>query len=314
MKRLTYKLLSSILTLFIVTLLIFFMFQVLPGNPAQIILGIDADEAQIKQLEQKLGLDEPLTTRYMQWVQGIFTGDLGESLKYQMPVMDVLKQRVPVTLALALSSLVITALIALPLGMFIAMKQDKWYAFVVNLFTQLGIAIPSFWFGFLLIYLFGVKLGWFPTFGYTAWSENPMRAIQSFILPSIAIAVSNIAVVTRYLRNTILDQTTMDYVRTAKSKGVKDHQVMSRHIVRNAFIPVLTIMGMIVADTIAGSIIIENVFALPGLGNLLIQSITSRDFPLIQALVSYIAIFVIVINIVIDLLYRIIDPRIKKKG
>lgn len=314
MKRLTSKLISSILTLLIVTLLIFFMFQVLPGNPAHIILGIDADEEQIKQLEQKMGLDEPLSARYMNWLRGIFTGDLGESLKYQQPVIDVLKQRVPVTFALAMISLIMTLIIALPLGIFIAMKQEKWYGFLLNIITQLGIAIPSFWFGFLLIYLFGVQLGWLPTFGYTKWDDSPVGAIRSFILPSFAIAVSNIAVVVRYLRNTILDQLKMDYVRTAKSKGVKNHQIMTHHVLRNSFIPVLTIFGMIVADTIAGSIIIENVFALPGLGNLLIQSITSRDFPLIQALVSYIALFVIIINLVVDLLYRVIDPRIKKRG
>lgn len=295
-------------------MIIFFIFQILPGNPAQIILGLDADEQQVAQLEEKLGLNDPPLVRYMEWVGGVFQGDLGDSLKYQTPVLDILKDRIPVTFSLAIVSLILTVIIGIPLGILIARSDGKWYSVVLSIFTQLGIAIPSFWFGFLLILLFAVVLKWLPTFGYVPWSEDFWGALRSFLLPSLAIAFSNIAVVIRYLRNTILDQAKMDYVRTAKVKGLGANAIMYGHILRNALIPVITIMGMIIADTIGGSIIIENVFALPGLGNLLISSITSRDFPLIQSMVMYIAIFVLFINFLVDVLYKIIDPRIRVKG
>lgn len=297
-----------------VSMIIFFIFQILPGNPAQIILGLDADEQQVAQLEEKLGLNDPPLVRYMEWVGGVFQGDLGDSLKYQTPVLDILKDRIPVTFSLAIVSLILTVIIGIPLGILIARSDGKWYSVVLSILTQLGIAIPSFWFGFLLILLFAVVLKWFPTYGYVPWSEDFWSALRSFFLPSLAIAISNIAVVIRYLRNTILDQAKMDYVRTAKVKGLGGNSIMYGHILRNALIPVITIMGMIIADTIGGSIIIENVFALPGLGNLLISSITSRDFPLIQSMVMYIAIFVLFINFLVDVLYKIIDPRIRMKG
>lgn len=314
MRYVLYKASTFILTLLFVTMMIFLIFQVLPGNPAHIILGLDADEQQIAQLEKKLGLDAPLAERYVDWVRGLFQGDLGDSLKYQVPVLDVLQSRIPVTFSLATVSLLLTIVIGVPLGILIARADGKWYSVALSMVTQLGIAIPSFWFGFLLILLFAVVLKWFPTYGYVPWSEDFLGALRSFFLPSLAIAFSNIAVVIRYLRNTILDQTKMDYVRTARCKGLGERAILYGHVLRNALIPVLTIMGMIVADTIGGSIIIENVFALPGLGNLLIQSITSRDFPLIQSMVLYIAVLVIVINVIVDVLYRIIDPRIRLKG
>ncbi|RKQ14811.1 ABC transporter permease [Oceanobacillus bengalensis] len=297
-----------------VSLIIFFVFQLLPGNPAQIMLGMDADPAQIEQLEKELGLDYPPHERYMDWITGVLQGDLGESLRYGLPVSDILADRIPVTFSLAIISLSLTVLIGLPLGILIARADGKWSAVFLNIITQLGISIPSFWFGFLLILLFGVILGWFPTYGYVPWSEDFFGALRSFFLPSLAIAIGNIAIVIRYLRNTILDQAKMDYVRTARVKGLKMRTILYGHILRNSLIPVLTIMGLIIADTIGGSIIIENVFSLPGLGNLLIQSISSRDFPLVQSMVLYIAVFVLLINFIVDILYKIIDPRIRLKG
>lgn len=294
--------------------MIFAIFQVLPGNPAHIILGIEADEQQVAQLEEKLGLNEPLLTRYFDWIGGVFQGDLGDSLKYQTPVIDILKERIPVTFSLALLSCLLTIIIGIPLGIFIARTDGKWYSVILSIITQFGIAIPSFWFGFLLILLFAVTFKWFPTHGYVPWSTDFFGALRAFFLPSLAIALANIAIVIRYLRNTILDQIKMDYVRTAVCKGLGKNIIMNRHVLRNALIPVLTIMGMIIADSIGGSIIIENVFALPGLGNLLIQSITSRDFPLIQSMVMYIAVLVIVINLMVEIFYRMIDPRIRVKG
>ncbi|SHH00144.1 ABC transporter permease [Virgibacillus chiguensis] len=307
-----YKLSMFGLTLFIVSLMIFFVFQLLPGNPAQIILGLDADEQQIHYLEQELGLDKSAIVRYIDWMAGIFQGDLGESLRYQVPVSDVLAERIPVTTSIAIFSMVLTVIVGIPLGILIARMNGKRIAVFLSMFTQLGISIPSFWFGFMLILLFSVTLNWVTSFEYVAWSEDFFGALQAHLLPSLAIAISNIAVVIRYLRNTILDQNKMDYVRTATCKGLSERAVLYGHVLRNACIPIITIIGLITADTLGGSIIIENVFALPGLGSLLIQSITSRDFPLVQSMVLYIAAIVLVIHFVVDLLYKFIDPRIRQ--
>ncbi|MFD1350998.1 ABC transporter permease [Oceanobacillus caeni] len=314
MRYFLYKLSSFITTIIIVSIMIFFVFQLLPGNPAQIILGIDADPHQVAQLEKQLGLDRSPVERYMDWVAGVLQGDLGESLRYQLPVSDIVIDRIPVTASLAILSLFFTVVIGVPLGIFIARSDGKWISIFLNVLTQLGISIPSFWFGFILILIFGVTLQLFPTYGYVPWPEDFLGALRSFFLPSFAIAIGNIAIVIRYLRNTILDQSKMDYVRTARVKGLKERSILYGHILRNSLIPVLTIMGLLIADTLGGSIIIENVFSLPGLGNLLIQSITSRDFPLVQSMVLYIAIIVLLINFIVDMLYKVIDPRIRLKG
>ncbi|GIP62565.1 ABC transporter permease [Virgibacillus pantothenticus] len=314
MRYYLYKFSMFGITLFMVSLIIFFVFQLLPGNPAQIILGLDADEQQIRHLEQELGLDKPAVERYIDWIAGVFQGDLGESLRYQLPVSEVLADRIPVTTSIAILAMVLTVVIGIPLGILIARTDGKIISVFLSMITQLGISIPSFWFGFMLILLFSVTLNWVTSFEYVAWSDDFFGALRSHFLPSLSIAISNIAIVIRYLRNTILDQRKMDYVRTATCKGLSERAVLYGHVLRNAFIPVITIIGLITADTLGGSIIIENVFALPGLGSLLIQSITSRDFPLVQSMVLYIAVIVLVINFIVDLLYKLIDPRIRQKG
>ncbi|MCC2250299.1 ABC transporter permease [Virgibacillus sp. AGTR] len=314
MRYILYKLATFVATMTLVSIIIFFVFQLLPGNPAHIILGIEAEQAQIQQLEQELGLDKQATERYVDWVTGLFQADLGESLKYQLPVSDILVDRIPVTFSLGILSILLTIIIGIPLGILIARTKGKWISVVLSIMTQLGIAIPSFWFGFILILVFGVILSLFPTYGYVPWSEDFFGALRALFLPSLVIAISNIAVIIRYLRNTILDQANMEYVRTARCKGLTERKIMYGHILRNALIPVITILGLTIADTLGGSIIIENVFALPGLGNLLIESISSRDFPLVQSMVLYIAVLVITINFIVDLLYKVIDPRIRAKG
>ncbi|CQR46816.1 Glutathione transport system permease protein GsiC [Paraliobacillus sp. PM-2] len=311
MKFLLKKFFSFIATIFIVSLTIFFIFNVLPGNPAHAILGIDADNQQIKLFEEDLGLDKPLHLRYIDWITGVAQGDLGESYKYRQPVEDVMQDRIPVSFSLAIIALLLTVVIGVPLGILIARTDGKWYSTVLSMITQLGISTPSFWLGFILILIFAVKLGLFPTYGFVPWSESFFGALRSYFLPALAIAISNIAIVIRYLRNSILDQSKQDYVRTAKVKGLGTSEIMYGHVLKNAFLPVLTILGLITADTLGGSIIIENVFALPGLGNLLVASIESRDFPLIQSLILIISLIIIVANFIVDLLYRVIDPRIR---
>lgn len=305
------KLISLFLTLFFVSLIIFFVFQVLPGNPAEIILGTEADEAQVLALEKELGLDKPILVRYGNWIKDILKLNMGTSLKYQVPVKDLFLRKLPVTLYLTFFSLFLSLIIAIPLSIQITAKSDKWYSSIITAITQLGISIPSFWLAFLLIYVFAVKLGWFNTLSYNAMSGNFLQKLSKFFLPSLAIAIPNIATIIRYMQSAILDEINKDYVRTARMKGLLLKDILYKHVLRNALIPVITIIGISITSSVGGSLIVENVFSLPGIGSLIVQSISSRDFPLIQSVVLAVAFMVIFINLIVDILYRIVDPRIR---
>lgn len=305
------KLISLFLTLFFVSLIIFFVFQVLPGNPAEIILGTEADEAQVLALEKELGLDRPILVRYGNWIKDILKLDMGTSLKYQVPVKDLFLRKLPVTLYLTFFSLFLSLIIAIPLSIQITAKSDKWYSSIITAITQLGISIPSFWLAFLLIYVFAVKFGWFNTLSYNAMSGNFLQKLSKFFLPSLAIAIPNIATIIRYMQSAILDEINKDYVRTARMKGLLLKDILYKHVLRNALIPVITIIGISITSSVGGSLIVENVFSLPGIGSLIVQSISSRDFPLIQSVVLAVAFMVIFINLIVDILYRIVDPRIR---
>ena len=305
------KLVSLFLTLFFVSLINFFVFQVVPVNPAEILLGTESDEAQVLALEKELGLDKPILVRYANWIKDILKLNMGTSLKYQVPVKDLFFKKLPVTLYLTFFSLFLSLIIAIPLSIQITAKSDKWYASIITAITQLGISIPSFWLAFLLIYVFAVKLGWFNTLSYNAMSGNFFQKLYKFFLPSLAIAIPNIATIIRYMQSAILDEINKDYVRTARMKGLLLKDILYKHVLRNALIPVITIIGISITSSVGGSLIVENVFSLPGIGSLIVQSISSRDFPLIQSVVFAVAFMVIIINLIVDILYRIVDPRIR---
>ena len=302
---------TMVITIFIVSLITFFAFQIIPGDPVLSKLGVDADQAQIEALTNELNLDQPVIRRYFSWVAGIFNGDLGNSIRYDREVGDMIVSRLPVTFSLAIISMLLVVILGIPIGILSAKYDKKASGFFINFITQVSMAIPSFWTGILLMYLFGLILNWITPGSYTPWSENAFEAFKSLILPSLAIAIPNIAVVVRYLRNTILEQKNQDYTRTALSKGAKPGYVLTRHILRNALIPVITVLGMITAKILAGSIIIEQVFSLPGLGRLLINAISTRDLPLVQGMILYFSVLIVLINFIIDIIYKLIDPRIK---
>ena len=314
MKNILYKFFTMLLTLFLVSIIIFAIFNILPGNPAQAILGIDADAAQISALEKELGLDKSLIERYFNWLLRAFSGDFGISYKFREPVIEIIKYRFPVTLSLAIISFIFTFIFSIIIGIFIARYEGNFISTFISFITQLGISTPSFWLGFILIYIFSFKLKIFPTFGYTPIKEDFMKGIQSLILPSLAIAIPNIAVIIRYLSNSVSEELNKDYVTTAIIKGASKNKIMYEHILRNASLTVITIFGLMVADTLGGSIIIENVFALPGLGSLLNASVESRDFPLIQSLTLFLSVIIIASNFIVDVMYQILDPRIKLGG
>ncbi len=308
------KIATAAVTLLLVSLLTFGVFQILPGNPVEIMLGVDADPLQVEALEQKLQLDRPIVQRYTSWILGALKGDLGDSIRYQMPVGDLLRSSLPVTISLALLSIALTVVLVIPISMYLVKNRNKKSGVFFSSFTQLGVSLPSFWVGILLILLFAVTWNLLPSGDYVPFQEDPMAWLLSLILPSCAITVGTSATVIRYLKNTLLDEMTQDYVRTARSKGLTMNQTLYRHVLKNALLPSLTVLGMIVVDVLGGSVIVENVFNLPGVGRLLTSGVGNRDFPLVQGIVFYLAVTVLLMNLLIDILYTLIDPRIRLEG
>ncbi|MEG0706643.1 MAG: ABC transporter permease [Cellulosilyticaceae bacterium] len=305
------KIFSLLTTILLVSLITFLVFQILPGDPVTIILGPDADPLQAQAMRESLGLDAPLFVRYIDWIKNAIRGDLGLSIRYNQPVSQLILSRIPVTTSLAFMSILLTLAIGLPLGTYIARKNDSLVGKVVSICSQLGLAIPSFWTGILLILLFSVTLGLLPSGDYIPMSESFIGWLSRIILPSISIAIGTSAVLIRYLRTAMLDESTQLYVQTARSKGLSENAVYTKHIFKNALIPTITILGLLVIDILGGSIITENVFNIPGLGNLIVSSINSRDLPLTQGLVLYLATIVVTFNFLVDILYSIVDPRIR---
>jgi peptide/nickel transport system permease protein len=305
------KLFAMLATVFLVSMITFITFEIIPGDPVLARLGVDADEAQIRALSEELGLDEPLYKRFFGWITGLFTGDLGQSIRYSRPVSELIFDRLPVTLSLALISMVLIVIIGVPLGILSARYGDRLPGISISIVSQIGMAVPSFWTGIILMYIFGLTLRWVSPGGYTPWSVDPVEAFKSLLLPAVAIALPSIATVIRYTRNTVMEQMKNDYVRLAFSKGLKMNAVLFRHVLKNALIPVITVLGMITANILGGSIVIEQVFTLPGVGRLLINAISVRDLPLVQGMVLYISLVIVVTNFLIDIVYTLIDPRIK---
>lgn len=300
-----------IVTVILVSFITFGVFQVLPGDPVRTMLGTEADPAQIEALRTELGLDRPLTVQYFDWMAGLLTGDLGNSIRFSMPVMDLLLDRLPVTLSLAAITLFIVCLISLPLGMFAARRQNKLSDLTLSTATQVGMAVPSFWLGMMMIIYVGMNVDFFKISGYIPWSTSVKGALSTLLLPALTIAIPQMAVNFRYVRTAILEQIRLDYVRTIRSKGILERAVMYKHVLKNAMIPILTVFGLITAEVMAGTIIVEQVFSIPGVGQLLVTAINNRDFPLVQGIVMYITIAVVTINFIVDILYSVIDPRIR---
>lgn len=300
-----------IITVVLVSIITFGVFQVLPGDPVRTMLGTEADPTQIENLRSELGLDRPLHEQYLDWMKGLLTGELGDSIRFSMPVKDLLLARLPVTISLAAITLLLVCLISLPLGMFAARRQNQLSDLTLSTATQIGMAIPSFWLGMILILYIGLNIEFFKISGYIPWTTSIAGALSTLILPALTIAIPQIAVNFRYVRTAILEQVRMDYVRTIRSKGIVERIVMYKHVLKNAMIPILTVFGLITAEIVAGTIIVEQVFSLPGVGQLLITAINNRDFPLVQGIVMYITVAVVAINFIVDILYTVLDPRIR---
>ncbi len=298
-------------TLVAASAVIFAVLDILPGNAAEVMLGATATPEAVQALTVKLGLDRPPLERYAGWVRGLVTGDLGISVSYDTPIAQLIVERLAVTVPLALMAMAITTVLALALGIYAASHHNRAGDVGVMAASQAGLAIPNFWFAILLIMLFAVKLQWFSAGGFAGWDEGAWTAFKSLVLPAVALAVVQAAILARITRSAVLDVLREDFVRTARAKGLSRRAVLWRHVLRNAFVPVLTVMGLQFANLLTGTVVIENVFSLPGLGRLVFQAIANRDLGVVRNVVMLLAASVIVINFVVDVLYVVIDPRLK---
>jgi peptide/nickel transport system permease protein len=302
-----------IITLLIVSFVIFLVMQAVPGDPAEIILGMSAQPDTLAALRSQLGLDQPLIHRYLNWLFGLLQGDLGNSYTYSTSVAQLIGERLKVTLPLTGLAVFLSVLISLPLGVTAAAKPNGIIDSFASLFSQMGIAIPNFWIGLLLILGISLTLGWFPAGGFPGWEVGIWTALQALILPAIALAIPQAAVLTRVTRAAVIEITSEDFVRTARAKGATPNYVLWHHVMPNALIPIITMLGMQISVLIAGAILVENVFNLPGMGKLAYQALVQRDLIVIQNVVLFFAAIVIIINFIVDALYTVLDPRLRTR-
>jgi peptide/nickel transport system permease protein len=302
-------------TLAVATVLVFAVLELLPGNAAEIILGDTATPESLAALQAKLGLDRPPLQRYTDWVGGLLQGRTAQSISYDTPTAELIAERMRVTLPLAVLAMALTVVLALALGLYAASRHNGLGDVGVMAASQVGIAIPNFWFAILLILLFAVQLQWVSAGGFPGWTEDDggglWEGLRALILPSIALALVQAAILTRVTRSAVLEVMREDFVRTARAKGLTRRQALWRHVLRNAMIPVLTVMGLQFANLITGTIVVENVFVLPGVGRLIFQAISNRDLVVVRDVVMLLAGVVVVVNFVVDVLYALIDPRLR---
>ncbi|MFO1149216.1 MAG: ABC transporter permease [Alsobacter sp.] len=301
-------------TLVVASLVVFAAMEILPGDPAQVILGTEARPDTLAALRAKLGLDRPLGERYAEWATGLLHGDLGTSYTYATPVAELVRDRVVVSLPLAVLSLALTVALAIPLGVLAGARRNSLAELGVMGATQIGIAVPNFWFAMLLVLLFAVTLRWLPAGGFPGWGAGPWVALRSLVLPAVALALPQASILARVMRSSLLETLGDDYIRTARAKGLSRSRTLWGHALRNALIPVLTIMGLQFSFLLAGTIIIENVFYLPGLGRLVFQAINQRDLVVVRSVVMLLVASVVIVNALVDLAYLVVDPRLRRRS
>ena len=311
LRYLVKKLITLVLLLFLVSITVFSVLFVLPGDPAQIILGINATPEALANLRAELGLDRSFLEQYTGWIGNLLLGRSHQSIHYKMPVYELIGDSLAVTGPMALMAMLFALAISLPFGIYAARHQNQPGDVTVMFCTQLGLATPEFWFGILLTLLFSVQLGWFSAGGFPGWSSDFWGSFKALLLPAFALGVIRASILTRLTRSSMLEVLREDYVRTARAKGLRERTVVYVHALRNALIPVLTIMGLQLGQLLAGAIIIENVYFLPGLGRLLFNAIGQRDLPVVRDIVLFMAAAVVAVNFIVDMAYAVIDPRIQ---
>ncbi len=310
-KTIVKRLLLLILTVLLVTVLAFVAFSIIPGDPTDAILGLNATEEQVAALRETLGLDLPIHVRYWNWISAFVTGDFGTSYNFDMPVAQLIGPKVGVTLTLAAMAFVLILIISLPLGILAARYEGGWLDKVLTILNQITMSIPNFVVGIVLMLIFGYILSWFAPGGFTYPDEGVGKYLWFMLFPALSVALPKSAMTVKMLRGSVLSEEGSDYIRTARSKGDTRTSILWRHVLRNAMIPVVTFLATTIAEIVAGSIVVEKVFAVPGMGSLLISSIGNQDHPVVQAIIVIVAIVVVLCNFLADALYRVMDPRIK---
>ncbi len=305
------RLITLLATLAGTSVVVFLVLEVLPGNAAQILMGPDASPEAVTALATKLGLDQPALVRYFDWIGGLLTGNLGLSYAYSSPVSELVLERLALTVPLAILAMSFTIVLALSAGVYAAARHNKLGDVGLMGLSQVGIAIPNFWFAILLILLFSVQLKWFSAGGFPGWEDGWLDALRALMLPALSLAVVQAAILARITRSAVLEVLREDFVRTARAKGASQRRVLWGHVLRNAMVPVITVMGLQFAELLAGTIVVESVFYLPGLGRLIFQSIANRDLIVVRNCVMLLAAMVVIVNFLVDLLYAAIDPRVK---
>ncbi|MDO5654040.1 MAG: ABC transporter permease [Brachymonas sp.] len=307
------RLAGLLLTLLLASAVVFFLLEILPGNAAQVMLGPDASPEAVRALEQQLGLDQPAPLRYAQWIGGLLRGEMGNSHAYGSPVATLIGQRLLLTVPLAVLAMFLAALLALVAGVYAAARHRQTGDMVVMGLSQLGMAVPNFWFAILLILIFSVHLRWFSAGGFPGWGQFAL-AFKSLLLPAVALAVVQAAILSRITRAAVLEVLQEDFVRTARARGLGERAVLLRHVLRNALIPVLALAGLQFANLLAGAIVVENVFFLPGLGRLMFQAIANRDLVVVRNGVMLLAAMVIAVQAMVDMLQVWVDPRLRHRN
>jgi len=306
------RLMSLILSLAVASMVIFAVIEVAPGDPASFMLGTGAQEDTVAALRSELGLDQGKVSRYLTWVGGMLTGDFGTSYTYRTPVAEMVGERLWVSLPLALYALTLSTLLALPAGIYAAARRGKAGDMAVMGATQLGVAVPNFWFAMLLVLVFAINLRWFSAGGFVGWDKGLWAGLHALTLPAVALALPQAAILARVMRSALLEVLGEDFMRSARAKGLSQRQAIRHHGVRNALIPVLTIIGLQFSFLLAGAIIIEQVFYLPGLGRLVFQAISARDLIVVESVVMLLVFAVILVNFLVDLTYAVVDPRLRR--
>ena len=313
MRALGRRAVSLLLALIAASVVIFVMLQAVPGDPAMFMLGMNAGEDTLAALRAELGLEGPLVVRYLAWISGMLGGDFGTSYTYRVPVAELVSERIVVSAPLAVMALVLSSVIAIQVGLIAAARRGGAADWGIMGGTQLGIAVPNFWFAMILVLVFAVKLRWVSAGGFPGWDAGLWLGVRALLLPAIALALPQASILSRVLRSALLDTLDQDYIRTARSKGLSRRATVVRHALRNAMIPVLTILGLQFSFLLAGAIIIENVFFLPGLGRLIFQGITQRDLIVVQSVTMLLVFAVIMVTFLVDLAYTVADPRLRRR-
>ncbi len=304
----------SILTLFLITLIVFTGVRMIPGDPARVMAGTDADEAGLQEIREKYGLNDPIPVQYIRWLRLALRGDLGESIRTREPVVRVVAMKLPITIQLACFSLVIAIGIAIPAGVFSALRRNTLWDLLANAVSLCGVSIPSFWLGIMLILFLSVRLHLLPASGFVSFFQDPLANLERMLMPAFVLGGSLAAVLMRQTRNSMIEVMSANYIRTAYSKGLAKWVVVFRHALRNGLIPIVTILGLQMGTLMGGAVVTEQIFVVPGFGRLIVEAVFTRDYPLVQGVVMITASTYVLINLLVDVSYSLLNPRIRVKG